>query len=271
MAQPYVFISYSNKDKEFVDRLTAALQSQGVQTWVDRENIQAGRDWSTEIEKGLKQADALIHVASRHSGESQWMGAELGAFVAKAGKVLPLVIDDEGAAHMPLALRRIQWVDFRGEFEPALESLMEGIRYLQGSAPLAPKAAKSKGYVFISYADEDAAFVKELKGFLKKRRFAYWDFRESRRDYQADYYLELEGVIKNAAGTLSIVSPEWKQAPTALQEMHFSREVGTPVFLLKVRDPGPTLAISGMTYIDFLGKSADGFSRLDQEMQLKGL
>lgn len=53
--------------------------------------------------------------------------------------------------------------------------------------------------------------------------------------------------------------------------MHFSREVGTPVFLLKVRDPGPTLAISGLTYIDFLGTSSDGFTKLDQEMQLKGL
>jgi hypothetical protein len=52
-----------------------------------------------------------------------------------------------------------------------------------------------------------------------------------------------------------------------LQELHFSREVKTPVFLLKVEDPGPTLTISGMTYIDFTGKRRDGFAHLDGEMR----
>ena len=62
-------------------------------------------------------------------------------------------------------------------------------------------------------------------------------------------FLELEGIIKDAAGTLSIISPNWKQSQISMQEFHFSRDVGTPVFLLKVGEPGPTLALSGLTYI----------------------
>jgi hypothetical protein len=81
----------------------------------------------------------------------------------------------------------------------------------------------------------------------------------------------LENVIKNAAGTLSVISPGWKQSPTALKELHFSTEVGTPGFLLKVRDLEPTLAISGMTYIDFMSKHREGFTKLDGEMRRKGL
>jgi hypothetical protein len=80
--------------------------------------------------------------------------------------------------------------------------LLEGIRFLQQSAPIARPEIKSKGYVFISYADEDAQFVEELKSFLSKHGYAYWDFRESERKYDVDYSLELEGVIKGAAGTL---------------------------------------------------------------------
>jgi hypothetical protein len=77
--------------------------------------------------------------------------------------------------------------------------------------------------------------------------------------------------MASPAGTLSVVSPEWKRSPTALQELHFSKEVGTPVFLLKLRDPGPTLAIAGMTYLDFIGKRREAFAKLDVEMKRKGL
>jgi hypothetical protein len=70
---------------------------------------------------------------------------------------------------------------------------------------------------------------------------------------------------------LSVVTPEWKRSRTAIQELHFPREVETPVFLLKRRDPGPTLAISGMTYIDFIRDKKAGFAQLDREMSKRGL
>jgi len=192
-------------------------------------------------------------------------------FLQTGGRVIPLIIDDEGAKNLPQPLQSIQWVDFRGPFEPALQRLLDGIQNLQSPSPVPAPKPKSKGYVFISYAAEDDAFSKELKGFLKKQGYAYWDYRESERNYHADYTLELEDIIKNAAGSLSVVSPDWKRSKIALQEFHFSREVDTPVFLLKVRDPGPTLAIAGMTYIDFMRDHELGFALLDAEMRRNGL
>lgn len=56
-----------------------------------------------------------------------------------------------------------------------------------------------------------------------------------------------------------------------MQEFHFSRDVGTPVFLLKAGEPGPTLALSGLTYIDFTRERDKGFSKLDKELKRKGL
>jgi hypothetical protein len=251
--------------------LTEALRQAGVRTWTDLDNILAGEDWARAIDNGLTKATALIYVASKHSAQSRWMDAEFSAFLKKATTVMPVVIDDEGPQNLPVPLRRFQWVDFRGPFEPALQALLGGIRNLQGSAPLSAPEPQSKGYVFISYADEDAEFVTTLKVFLKQQGYGYWDYRESERDYQADYTLELENIITNAAGTLSVVSPDWKRSPTAFQELHFSREVGTPVFVLKVREPGPTLAISGQTYMDFTQNRQDGFTQLDAEMRRKGL
>jgi hypothetical protein len=83
--------------------------------------------------------------------------------------------------------------------------------------------------------------------------------------------IELEGVIKDAAGTVSVISPNWKQSKITRKEFYFSEEVGTPVFLLKVRDPGPTLALSGLTFIDFTRDHAKGFAKLDKELKRRGL
>lgn len=271
MNSPYVFISYSRQDRDFVERLSGALKIAGVQTWTDVENISAGENWQNEIEKGLLEARVLLYVASGSASTSKWMEHELITFMRGAGRVVPIIIDDEGPTALPLPLRDIQWADFRSDFNVAVQSLLKGIRSLQGRTPIAPAKAKSRGYVFISYAAEDVTFVEDLKHYLKGRGYSYWDFRESERNYQVDYTLELEGVITNAEATLSVISPDWKKSPTSLQELHFSKAVHTPVFLLRVRDLGPTLALAGMTFIDFTGTRKAGFAKLDGEMKKFGL
>ncbi len=271
MSSPYVFISYSRQDRSFVERLSGELQLAGVHTWVDTQNISAGSNWQEEIERGLLQAEVLLYVASRQAATSQWIEQELQAFLRGPGRVIPIVIDDDGPSAMPPSLQRIQWVDFRGDFHSALRQLLNGIKSLQGSSPVAPAKAQSKGYVFISYASEDVDFVVELKHFLEKRGYSFWDFQSSKRNYQQDYTLELEERITNAEATLSVVSPHWKKSPTALQELHFSKDVETPVFLLRIKNPGPTLALAGLTFIDFTGSRESGFAKLAEEMESVGL
>lgn len=271
MSKPYVFISYARQDREFVERLTDALSAAGVQTWTDVSNIAPGQNWQAQIEQGLLGAEVLLYVSSRNTSASQWMERELHAFTGGTGRVIPLILDAVGEQSLPNALRQFQWADFRGDFNVAIQSLVKGVASLQQSKPLARPEAKSKGYVFISYASEDEAFVEELKTHMKGRGYTYWDFRESQRNYQVDYTIELEGVINDAEATLSVISPDWKKAPTALQELHFSKEVRKPVFLLRCRDPGPTLALAGMTFIDFTGTRQAGFEKLDQELVKFGL
>lgn len=271
MAEPYVFISYSRRDSEFVGKLADSLQAVGVQTWTDVENIRPGADWQKEIEKGLLNTSILIYVASKDSVTSKWMDVELKAFLQRCGRIIPIVIDDAGASRLPFSLRQYQWADFRGDYTLAFHKLVAGISFVQQPEPIGRPEIKSKGYVFISYAMEDSLFVDELKLFLGERGYAYWDFRESERDYNADFSLELEGVIREAAGTLSVISPDWKKSQILMQEFYFSKEVGTPVYILKVRDHEPTLVLSGLTYIDFTGERNKGFASLDIELKRKGL
>lgn len=48
MTSPYVCISYSRQDRQFVERLSRELQLAGVETWTDTQNISAGANWQQE-------------------------------------------------------------------------------------------------------------------------------------------------------------------------------------------------------------------------------
>lgn len=269
----YIFISYSRYDAKFVDRLSLDLRDNGVQVWIDTENIAPGTLWQEEIEKGLNGANALIFVISRHSIKSKWMFHELVAYTAKNKKIIPLIIEDVDSKELPAYISNIQWLDFKRDYDAPFATLLQTIGVPAGVKPQTAQSKKkqSKGYAFLSYAEEDSDFTKYLKKFLKQNGYAYWDYEESDRDYHSQLYLELEGIISEASTTLSILSESWKRSPWTVKEFFFSEEVGTPVFLLKAKKMGPTLAIAGMSYIDFTQNIEKGLTKLHKELSRKGL
>ncbi len=271
MTDPYVFISYSRRDNDFVNQLSYDLNKAGIAVWRDIENIQPGANWQQEIQKYLLQATVLLYIVSENSAKSFWIQNELRAVLNRKIKIIPIILDDIGAHSLPTILKEIQWVDFRDDYHKAFELLKEILHFLRKENPESSPERKSKGYVFLSYAEEDTQFVSSLKKFFAKKGYAYWDYQESDRDYHRDLYLELEGVISEAKGTLSILSPAWKLSQTAIKEFHFSVEVGVPVFLIKAREMGPTLVIAGIPYIDFTQDMEEGFNKLDKELKRKKL
>lgn len=266
-----VFISYARANRSFVDRLSKDLRAGGIDVWLDTSEIAAGDNWQVAIENGLRDSAALLYVATERSAESHWMTREVQLMLERRTPIIPLVLDDAGAATLPDFLTNIQWVDFRGDYEGGLRLLLASLSPQRAPTAIPAPSRKSKGYVFLSYAEDDALFVDDIKSLLASRGYAFWDYRESDRDYHNDLFLELEGVISESVATLSFVSPAWKLSRTAVKEYHFSTDLGKPVFLLKVKDPGPTLVIAGIPYIDFTRDPGSGFARLEKELTRKGL
>jgi TIR domain len=268
----FVFISYSRREKEFVDRLSDDLRANGVRIWRDVEQIEAGSNWEQEIKKSLTDATAMIFVASKNSVSSAWMETEVQFFLAGRGQVIPIVVDDQGASQMPAALAAIQWVDFRSDYSAALSKLLSALpRLLREGQPVAGSQTQTKGYVFFNYSEEDTRFIQKVRKFLGQRGYAYWDYQDSDRDYHSDLDLELEAIIREATAVLSILSPSWKASRWTRKEYLFAEEVGTPVFLLKAKELGPTLIIAGSQFIDFTSESDSGFRKLGRELERKGL
>jgi hypothetical protein len=269
----YVFISYSRKDLNFTRKLVNDLTASGVPVWLDVDQISPGAQWGISIGEGLSGAAAFLYVSSVNSRGSVWMGREIVAAASRfyTPLIIPIILDDEGVTALPSPLERYQWVDFRSSYEEAFDSLLRALSgRIRSSEPL-PKRVPTKGYVFLNYAEEDSDLTKEIILFLKDRGYAYWEYESSDRNYQASLGLELEERISGAAAMLSILSPAWKRSEWAVKEYLYSVEVRTPVFLLRLRDIGPTLIIAGIPYIDFLKNRGDGFSRLDRELRRNGL
>ena len=293
MATETVFVSYSRRDQDFVDRLVADLRGHGAKIWLDRESIYAGDNWQEAIESGLAQASTLLYILTPDSLKSAWMSSEVGAAFGQGKRVVPVLAKDVSTEEVPPFLAQFQWVDFRESYDAGLKRLLHGLSL----APIAPEAKrpqkaakttrkaaakraakspaapkrKTKGYAFLSYAEPDRDFVQPLKTFLRNHGYSYWDYEESDRDYHSQLFLELEGVIREASATLCVLSESWKRSQWTVKEFFFSTEVGTPVFLLKAKELGPTLAIAGLTYIDFTRDETAAFAKLERELLRKRL
>jgi hypothetical protein len=270
----HVFISYSQSDSAFVRRLAADLQARGIRIWYDTQNIQPGTNWRTAIESALHNSFAIISVISRSSLASAWVRLELQSSLTSNKRVYPILIESVASEQVGF-LSELQWIDFRDDYDRALERLLFALPVEAKTEPThrpdPHPAQASRGYAFISFSEDDADFVDLVARFLASKGYGYWDFRTADRNYQAQFFLELEEVIRNAAATISVLSPSWKRSDWALKEYIYSLEVGVPVYLLRWKDMGPTLVIAGVPYIDFSEDTTLGFERLARALERSGL
>lgn len=239
-----VFISYSTRDRERVQPIVEALLAAGVSVFWDQ-HIIPGQAWETSLTREIEAAKAVVVFWSAHSVKSDYVAHEAG-FAAARKKLVPLKIDR--ATELPLQFRMLNYLDFRLLLEAlvALGVTLKARPLATEDGPTsvaAPAAPSNRGYAFISHVEEDVPIVSKISGFLKTRSYAYWTYHESDRDYQK---------------------------PTVL-ELAFAREIKKPLFHLRFRSPGPTLAIAGDTYFDFERGEHDAFRRLGLELDKKGL
>ena len=125
-----VFISYSRKDKEFVQVLYQALEQSQYDAWIDWEDIPATANWWEEIETGIAEADAFIFVLSPDSATSRICQQE-AEFAAKNNKRLIPILRREGfySSQLILPLRETHWLRFTAEdsFDRALADLVAAL------------------------------------------------------------------------------------------------------------------------------------------------
>jgi WD40 repeat protein len=133
---PDVFISYSRKDKDFVQRLHGALANINRDVWVDWEDIPASADWWREIQTGIESADTFVFVISPDSLGSDVCRREIDHAVANNKRFVPILrrqsfAEDTGniALNPHPAVNSHNWIYFREEdnFDTAFQTLISAI------------------------------------------------------------------------------------------------------------------------------------------------
>ncbi|MGA1368570.1 MAG: toll/interleukin-1 receptor domain-containing protein [Blastocatellia bacterium] len=116
-----IFLSYSSKDRQPVERLAEKLKAQGFEVWTDRE-ILPGEDWQSAIETALDQASVFLFILSENSLGAPWQELELGMALRSAvgqskKTVIPVLLGGADPAALPLFLQNRQPI----EIDPAEE------------------------------------------------------------------------------------------------------------------------------------------------------
>lgn len=127
-----VFLSHNSKDKPAVRELATALKTHGVRAWIDEEQLRPGRPWQEELESIIESTHAVAVLVGKDSlgpWEDSEMYACLSEFVNRKLPVIPVLLP--GAPNipkLPLFLRNLSWVDFRGGLaDEGLSRLVWGI------------------------------------------------------------------------------------------------------------------------------------------------
>ena len=92
-----VFLSYSREDAASAQKLAAAVSGAGHEVWWDRQ-IHGGSRFATEIDRALKDAEAIVVLWSETSIRSAWVQDE-AAEGRDTGRLIPLTF---GGCKAPL-------------------------------------------------------------------------------------------------------------------------------------------------------------------------
>jgi adenylate cyclase len=138
-----VFLSYAREDAPAAKQIAEGIERAGHKVWWDH-HIQGGSRFASEIDRELKNADAVVVLWTKTSVDSPWVQDEAGEG-RDSGRLVPVLM---GADKPPLGFRQFQSIDlsdWNGSGEPpALGLLVEAIAQKGGEAASPAVGGKAK-------------------------------------------------------------------------------------------------------------------------------
>ena len=137
-----IFLSYARDDVEAAKQLAGCFSDAGHEVWWDR-HLHGGSRFATEIDKALKDAEAVVVLWSPTSIDSAWVQDE-AAEGRDSGRLVPVSLS---SAKPPLGFRQFQTIElgaWDGSRKPdALDDLLEAVARTSGTETRSREAEKS--------------------------------------------------------------------------------------------------------------------------------
>ena len=125
MDKAQLFFSYSRVNSDFVLKLATDLRKAGLNLWLDQLDIEPGDHWDESINEALNNCDTLLVILSSASVSSENVMDEVAFALEKGKQVVPILLED---CSVPFRLRRLQYVDFKYDYDKGFTRLENSLR-----------------------------------------------------------------------------------------------------------------------------------------------
>ncbi len=129
-----IFISYSHKDKLFVDFVEEKIKSWGYTYWRDEKDLLAGDSIPAKIGEDLAACSIYLLIISNESLKSSWVEREFNLAVtnwldSKKEKCCPIPILIDEKASIPMFIKDILYIDFTQNSQLGFEKLKTSLSH----------------------------------------------------------------------------------------------------------------------------------------------
>ena len=133
-----VFISYSRKDIAAAETLCRALDEAGVNYWIDR-NMHGSVNFLSEITRYIRNAKAVLFIASDNSAKSEWTQKEILYALKHKKTIIPYRLGKfhfEENEELDFVFTNVQWID---SLEAVVDTLQKlGLTHQKRVVPPTP-------------------------------------------------------------------------------------------------------------------------------------
>ena len=143
-----LFISYSRKDKDFVQKLYNSLLSVGKNVWVDWQDIPPSAEWEDELQIAIRESNSFVFVISPDSASSSVCKEEIRHAISNNKRIIPVVWRDTPPDKLLPDIRKYNWIFFRDQddfntgFQALITALETDLVYLRTHTRLQIRAVE---------------------------------------------------------------------------------------------------------------------------------
>ncbi|MBZ0285152.1 MAG: TIR domain-containing protein [Anaerolineae bacterium] len=152
----HIFLSYSRKNLDVMQKVRDQIRSNGLQVWTDEALEPGTTSWMSAIENALESAACLVVILSPDAKSSRYVREEMNYAEAHDVRIFPVLAVGTEATAVPFGFITAQWVDLRKaeEFDVRLQHLISAIRGYIGVESQQPE--KSEAAAEIKEATSEA-------------------------------------------------------------------------------------------------------------------
>jgi|GEM_PF-2022113 len=143
--QKHIFLSYSRRDKAWMERLRDSLRGSNLAVWTDESITPGSASWKDVLEKAIENAGCVAVVLSPDAKSSLWVKKEIDYALALKLPIIPILVRGSEADAVPFALIGGQYIDFMvKEYAKGLDELITIARgALTAASPAGSSAEQS--------------------------------------------------------------------------------------------------------------------------------